>query len=329
VGRSDQFLRPCGNAAGGRLRHAAGQCGAAVVHAMGDGDHALAAAGQAQRRVFEPLGIRRRKFPRYQLAQPAPEAHGPALQFAGTVLPVVAQGVGGQRGLLGKGVRPGRWSCAAAVDVPGRSPRARLAHEPQQLAVGWVAAVQCGVLASSPMAAAPRLRDSHPPKRRTGSRFPQVHGRRAPMLRCSGAVVSLPRRAVILMAPQGSQRKTGMGPVRCSAAGGVAEWSNALVLKTRVGPTRPRVRIPPPPLGYSSAVLYASAFFRRMSFANRQRVGNNGPAGRFPTAALRAAFESDTTDLPVAELPPVAAVAAVERLAFTVRWPAASGVAMA
>jgi hypothetical protein len=30
--------------------------------------------------------------------------------------------------------------------------------------------------------------------------------------------------------------------------GGVAEWSNALVLKTRVRASGPRVRIPPPPL---------------------------------------------------------------------------------
>ena len=30
--------------------------------------------------------------------------------------------------------------------------------------------------------------------------------------------------------------------------GGVAEWSNAPVLKTGDGATRPRVRIPPPPL---------------------------------------------------------------------------------
>ena len=49
-------------------------------------------------------------------------------------------------------------------------------------------------------------------------------------------------------------RRSAGRSTRCSATyhesppGGVAEWSNAPVLKTGDGATRPRVRIPPPPL---------------------------------------------------------------------------------
>jgi hypothetical protein len=77
--------------------------------------------------------------------------------------------------------------------------------------------------------------------------------------------------------------------------GGVAEWSNAPVLKTGDGATRPRVRIPPPPLrqsricckAASSAQLMMRHTCRRRPLATaregplRSHVGPmEGPMGR-------------------------------------------------
>src|SRR3954465_114889 len=78
--------------------------------------------------------------------------------------------------------------------------------------------------------------------------------------------------------------RSGWAP-RCGAplrpyiltSGGVAEWSNAPVLKTGDGATRPRVRIPPPPSRIQRAAANASAAL--------------APAGRDDCGAVRVAVE--------------------------------------
>ena len=83
------------------------------------------------------------------------------------------------------------------------------------------------------------------------------------VLMSTGIVLSIPFSAVLILAvPSGTGGWRGAIKAdrlsrllaRLTKAGGVAEWPIAPVLKTGDGASRPRVRIPPPPLSATAAV---------------------------------------------------------------------------
>ena len=94
-------------------------------------------------------------------------------------------------------------------------------------------------------ARAPALRRGHPAVRRSYSR---ARAEINPAPCASWASLSQDRSRRVLPRLRHAKLKER------AASGGVAEWSNALVLKTRVRSRGPRVRIPPPPLPPRSLV---------------------------------------------------------------------------